>query len=53
MSRTNKNYNPLKKEDYSQGYGDYNLNYYRIPKYRRNTKDNSNARLNQEIYKYI
>jgi len=53
MSQTNKNYNPLKKEDYSQGYGDYNLNYYRIPKYRRNTKDNSNARLNQETYKYI
>ena len=53
MRKINKNYNPLKKEDYSQGYGDYNLNYYRIPKYRRNTKDNSNARLNQETYKYI
>ena len=46
-------YRSLKKEDYSQGYGDYNLNYYRIPKYRRNTKDNSNVRLNQETYKYI
>ena len=29
------------------------MNYYRISKYRRNTKDNSNARLNQETYKYI
>ena len=29
------------------------MNYYRIPKYRRNTKDNSNVRLNQETYKYI
>ena len=53
MHQTNRNYNPLQKEDYSQGYMDNNFNYYKIPKYRRNTKDNSNARLNQETYNFI
>ena len=53
MHQTNRNYNPLQKEDYSQGYMDNNFNYYKIPKYPTSTKDYSNARLNQETYNFI
>lgn len=53
MHQTNRNYNPLQKEDYSQGYRDNNFNYYKIPKYPTSTNDHSNARLNQETYNII
>ena len=53
MHQANRNYNPLQKEDYSQGYRDNNFNYYKIPKYPTSTKDYINARLDQETYNFI
>lgn len=53
MSLTNKKYNPLKRGDYSQGYQEYNYNYYKIPKYPSSKYDKSKVILNQDVYKFI